>query len=329
MTDRHRREPNNTMLDLELDILKKDIRSAKSSLLYTPSQEVWDEVFDKINKIQESFKTVVYPSRDLRENAWNIFCDLRNKAYEQKRHWNTVQSFSHMEDILQMLDRAMYSAVGAFIVEIVTIGFLKTSKEEMFELQKKLNEAIQYYNEVKQFMHKPQREKVRKKIDEVRQSHNDFWERYREASNQLNVQYAEKQARWKEQMNENKEKARANLDKNITQLEVALDKKEKIEANITKNEENLEKAREALSRFENKRDELQEKIDDSSNNNWIEKAEGWLEEHENKIKNIEEQIERLEGWIEEGEIQLNKQQDYIARIEEWIRQSREKYDKYD
>ena len=59
-----------------------------------------------------------------------------------------------------------------------------------------------------------------------------------------------------------------------------------------------------LERFKSKRDDLQEKIYDSYSDNWKSKAEGWLDEFNDKIRSIEDQIDRIEKWIEEDKEKL-------------------------
>lgn len=79
---------------------------------------------------------------------------------------------------------------------------------------------------------------------------------------------------------------------------------EKLRSNIDKNRERLRKSTDALERCKNHVEELREKIRDAWNDEYIDMAEGWLSEEENRISDIEESIQRIEGWISEDEEKL-------------------------
>jgi hypothetical protein len=80
--------------------------------------------------------------------------------------------------------------------------------------------------------------------------------------------------------------------------------KDKIRANIDKNRESLKKAEEALERCKARQEDIQEKIRNAWNDNFIEMAEGWLSEEEAKETSIENNIQRIEDWISEDEEKL-------------------------
>jgi SMC interacting uncharacterized protein involved in chromosome segregation len=54
---------------------------------------------------------------------------------------------------------------------------------------------------------------------------------------------------------------------------------------------------------------LQDKIDESSSENWIAKADGYMQEFEDKISDIESSI--------------SDKEDYIARLQSWIDEDEE------
>ena len=67
---------------------------------------------------------------------------------------------------------------------------------------------------------------------------------------------------------------------------------------IGKLENDLERKRQHL-------DELHEKLSDARSDSYQERVEGWIEEEESFIENIEAQLERVNGWIQEDSRTLN------------------------
>lgn len=77
-----------------------------------------------------------------------------------------------------------------------------------------------------------------------------------------------------------------------------------VKVNIEKNHERLDKANQAYESCKKHVDELKEQIANSTNEEWIVRATGWVSELEVKIVDIEKSIERITGWIKEGEDKL-------------------------
>lgn len=186
------------------------------------------------------------------------------------------------------LRSADYDMCSDFLIgNILTIGLLKVTPDEMKAKAKQLAETMTHFKLVKNEMTKEHKAEVFKRIMEVRQNHDGFWGQYKRYQEERSKVYEEKQRAWQEKQ------------------ERGIQIKERIERNIENNEEKLVKAREALDRFERNREELQDKIYDSRSDNWRSKAEGWLDEIDAKIRDIESQIARIENWIEEDRGKLH------------------------
>ncbi len=78
------------------------------------------------------------------------------------------------------------------------------------------------------------------------------------------------------------------------------------EANLAKNREKLAELLEKEARMAERASELEDQIASAWNDDWRERAEGWLEELEEKLRSLREFIERVEGWIEEDEEKLSR-----------------------
>lgn len=110
--------------------------------------------------------------------------------------------------------------------------------------------------------------------------------------------------KWKERYAQRQEEKRAKSERHEAWKERKADWENRVRENLAKNEAKLEKAEAALVKCQAHADETREKIDTAYNDSFKERAQGWLEEEEERIKSIEESIERLKGWIEEDERKL-------------------------
>ncbi len=78
----------------------------------------------------------------------------------------------------------------------------------------------------------------------------------------------------------------------------------RVKANLESNYERNRKATDALRRMRNHADDLRDKISSAWNDDFRDRAYGWLSETENKIRDIEDSIRRIEDWIREDEEKL-------------------------
>lgn len=275
-----------TEVDSKINELSVKIERVQP-IFSTPSQSDWNDLFKLCENINENFKHVRYPTKMERDNAWQRFFNLRDKAYKVRHKQIEDRSEKHYDELMRQLKGLDYDKLADKLVgEIMTFGLGKATAEEMKRKGKHLGDSGAYFKSVKNEMNREHKTKVFERILDIRKSHDEFWSEYKSHQAEKAKIYEEKQRAWKEKQERSREI------------------KEKIESNISSNESKRDNAREALSRFERKRDELQEKIYDSHSDDWKEKAEGWLDEFNEKIQSIEEQIERYDKWIEEDKEKL-------------------------
>jgi chromosome segregation ATPase len=240
-------------------------------------QDEWDEIFTLSAEISQDFKKVRYPTRQEREDAWQKYFDLRDKAFKEKKEQLEQKSGQHYKELMSQLNSADYSALGDFIAS--AIPHLAVTVQEMKERGRALAEAAKLFKSVKHEMTNEDKTLIHTKITEVRENHDEFWEKYKSYQEERNSIYQDKQEKGKEI-------------------------KARIEANTEANKDKLEQAEESLEKLERQKSKLEDDIDESTSENWKSKAEGWLDECNDKIKSKEEYIERLKKWIEEGEDKL-------------------------
>ncbi len=234
----------------------------------------WRPVWNLAREIQEAFRTVRYPTTELRQASWNRFFELRSEASQRadrEREWVNIHSEKHRDDILFECRGLEYSRLTDMI-----FFFDPTTVEEMKEAGRRLGHAMSMLKEHKHKMLREHKQECFDRFQEIKESHEIFWEDYRKTRDLRRQEYLERR-----------------------QATIA-----KIEANLEKNEDQLEKARAAPAHAEERIAQLREKIDSTNSEKWRDIWSGWLEEAERKAEDIEEHIERIRGWIDEGQRKL-------------------------
>jgi len=282
-------------LDKKIENLDSAINFA-SGLFNSFNPYKWKEIFDLCEEIHQDFKTIRYPTKELRSIAWQKFFDLRDKAFQEKNKQIKGLSSTRKNEIYDMLQYTEYDWLGDLLIgKILSFGLLETKVEDMKWAGSKLKEAGAYFKSVKLEMTREDKAEVFLRISDIRSSHNLFWSRYKEISqvNYERVKIEREKAR--------QEKQRDWEDKQEKSRRI----KNRIENNISKNKENLNKATKALEKIKDSRRNLRDKISESYSDNWKRKAEGWLDEMDDKINDIEASVERIRSWIAEDQNKLD------------------------
>lgn len=272
--------------DLDKKIRQLDSGISSAQGMFTGStREDWKSVFDLMKEIQSDFNNKVkYPTRDEREVAWQKFCLLRTEAHEKSKQNTAERSDYRMIEINRELRAADWDAMSDEFGDMITFYTAVTTKETMKEKGQHLHEAGQLLSRYKHEMTGEHKQEVFERINRIREQHNIFWGRVREANEEKQKIWEQKQSEFEER----KENA-----------------KESIRRNIEDNKERLRKAQNALEKAKNHRSELEDQISSAWSDGFRERAEGWLDEENDRIADIEESIDRIEGWIEEGRSRLN------------------------
>lgn len=273
-------------LNKKIDRLESLVFRASNVLSYD-----WQNIQDGIGlcrEIQEDFKKKIrYPTKAERDEAWQKFFNLREELYGIKRKAAESRSDEHRREINSYLKDADYWYAADQLFDVFTFDLMKTSKEGMIWKGQQLRQAGILLTQYKLEMLAEHKADIHERIVSIRQEHDKFWDRYKACNEERQKVREEKRRAWEEGQ-ARRENAR-----------------ERIKANIEKNRENLDKARDALERQKQRRRDLEDQIASAWSDGFRERAEGWLDECNEKISDIEDSIDRIKGWIDDGESRLS------------------------
>lgn len=277
-----------TYEDLNKKISRLESRVSSASNIFGYDSSSINDAIELCKEIQEDFKKKIrYPTKAERDDAWQKFFDLREDVYRIKREASESKSKEHYREINGYLRDADYSKWADEIGDVITFFLMPTTKETMKWKGQQLREAGNLLKKYKHEMIGEHKSEIHERIVSIRQEHDKFWERYRDYQQEKQQIYEQKKQAWEEGQ-ARREQA-----------------KERIRANIEKNKESLRKAEDALERQKQHRRKLEDDISSAYSDSFRERAEGWLDECNDKISDIEDSINRLESWIQEGKDKLN------------------------
>ncbi len=245
----------------------------------------WRPIWALCKEIQATFRGYKgFETREQHQQAWERFSQLRNRAShlaDIEKEKFAAQSNQLKENILSETRSAYWSMSADFLVGSV-LGH--TTVEEMKDLQRQLKDAGRRLSENKRLMTRSDKEECFHAIQEARESHDGFWEKYkelreerREASERKREEFERKRSEW--------------IDR--------------VRANIRKNQGKLEKAEHALEHTRDRIRDIEDKLSETTSEKWERIFSEWLDEAHSKEQDIEESIERIARWISEDEEKLN------------------------
>ena len=235
----------------------------------------WKRFWNYAKQIQEKFNSgVKFPSKEERQIAWTKFNSLRNEASRRSEIEKThIESSSKelRDEIFSICSDTKYVPVYD-----VLFFFDKANTWQVKKWQEYVRKAGQKLSDNKHKMLGRHKQECWELIQEIRESHQLFWDKHNEA--------------WEERKRNNESKKQEFIDR--------------INRNIVKNKHNLEKANDALERQESRLSDLQYKLSDTESDKWRGIFSEWISECEDKIYDIKNSIERISGWIDEDEEKL-------------------------
>lgn len=234
-------------------------------------------VWDKAREIQAGFNGGVrFPTPQTRQAAWERFNAQRDEAsrvFDEQKEQIRDRSRKRRDDILSEADSAMYDPMTD-----VMFFFDRTTVEEMKVKAGQLKEAFARLSGYKHEMLGEHKQECHERLQEVRESHDLWWSRYKEAQGQRHT---------------GRQEARES-------------KKERIQTNLDKNRERLLDTEERLERIRANVEENRDKLAETSSEKWIDLYTEWIEDGEADVEKTEEWINTLHEWVRQGEEQLDE-----------------------
>ncbi len=200
---------------------------------------------------------------------------------------------------------------------------------ELFEDQKsklkfqseELQKVWELFNSEKHNLIQPDKDIAYQALKEAQSRLNEAWGKYKETrKNTIDEINEGKRKRREVWINKVKENIKSNEQK-VSKAENALERKRQ---NLENNQQKVVKAENALERKHQHRDELYEKLDNATNNSYIERVEGWIEENSESIQDIEEQLDRYKSWIQEDMSSIQDIEEQLDRYKSWIQEDMDK-----
>lgn len=246
----------------------------------------WRPIWALCQSIQTTFSTFCeYASRQDKDAAWRRFQALRVEASrraEVERQQVSEDSEALRREIIREA-RACYWSLSADAFIGPFLG--ETTVEEMKALQARLNDAGRKLSDNKTRMTGADKEECFQAIQDSRESHDRFWQKYgeyreerRAASQHRREEFERKRSEW--------------IDR--------------VHANIASNREKVRKAQGALDRVRAHIEETETKLANTTSEKWTTIFSEWLEKDHEKESEIEESVERIRGWIEDDEGKLRQ-----------------------
>lgn len=229
-----------------------------------PKKRNYSSFWEQVKKINVLFKELKPLSSRDREDLWNKCSSLCASVKEEfefhnkKRYDESYNKYAHIHEFLYT-----YCMVDCFPNY--------PRRERLIENGKNLKKAREMVQENNWCMIPEHRQMIFKEIQEIQQSHDLWWEKFRSEGQRKRLDF--------------ESKVKANLEKNYSRHSSATDALKRVRANA---------------------DELRSKIASGGSHEWIERWSGWLSESEDKIRDIERSIQEIDAWIEEDEKKLNR-----------------------
>lgn len=283
----------------------------------------WKAIWKQIGETGKAFKETLYPSRDDKNAAWDRYQlavvavrERQTAHFEEKsaRRDFFKRSESHMYKIMSLADGAKPpSGLEDVILMLATgglYGIAKVALDAMFgesdvekrRLQQRsaaLKEANAYFSENKAEMvgqHKQQAFRYIQPIRERLQSDWEAWQQHRdEIYAERKRQHEERHAAWEERQ----EKRRA--------WEARREEwRAKQEGFIEAQGERIDRLENALDRKRDHLRDLEDKRAGAWNDDFRDRVDGWIDECESAIRDIEEKLDIARAKRDDAQRRLNE-----------------------
>lgn len=253
---------NATYLRNEIDDLYRILSEERQ--ISDPYKRNYAKFWKTVKEINYLFKTLKPLSQEDRKKLWEYFSGLCISVKEESES----SAKSHTQISLNRYEEINYYLTNAWLLVDSILHY--PSIKELVESGQNLKRAGELLHDYKNEMLPEHKQDIFKKMQEIRNIQEEWWEKVRERRVQNRLKF-----------------------------------ESHVKENLEKNYDRHRSATDALHRIQSNADELRSKIASAWNDEWAERASGWLAEDEDKIRDIEKYIEQIEAWIDEDERKLH------------------------
>ncbi|HUM77813.1 MAG TPA: hypothetical protein PLP43_05255 [Methanoculleus sp.] len=275
----------------------------------------WKEVWNEIKSINQAFKGSKFPTVRKRQAAWDrfqtIIAEVKASQERAKEEFTArvSESNSHLSEILSLARRATPSSesddvflaliTGGLSIVITQVldailGPFDDRKFELIACSKTMGEGWAYLSRNKGRMSGRDKQEAFEALTRASEALNVAWDEWKRARSAVIERYhAEKQAAW--------ETRQARRREAIAKKEAWEERTRENIANLTDRLDSLESA---LDRRQRNLSKLEEMRDSAWSDSYRDRVEGWIDEENERISDIQSTIDRVKGWIAEMEAKL-------------------------
>lgn len=310
-------------------------------------KEDFAELRQKMNEAFEIIKQHRWPSKEVKNTAWEKFNSLREQLKEKENNFygnirekitkridhsseltdkilNTIDACdpdSPLEGLLDLLGKLALYAIGiGFLFDF--FDWLTGSKNDKPEnplriKSQSLKDIRKFINDNKDDITREDKQKIFSRLDTVQSDLNRAWDDYKE-------QKESKKHEWERKQREFLAKLESRLANQIAFKNKLEGIEEKQQNFLDKLEKRLTNQQDYLKKQEDRLEDLEDKYNDAYSDSFRDKVSGWIEEAKEKISEIENDIEQLEEKIREVENDIEELPDKITNLENDIEELEEK-----
>ncbi|MEY4927825.1 MAG: hypothetical protein RI894_2261 [Bacteroidota bacterium] len=249
--------------------------------------------YEPIMQLAEHTKSLMrgvrFSNKEEREAKYDRVQQLQTETKDYRRILLGATSEIAFNSLAQKIKACKHDPKKDVFYTEPSFDGLKIASENMKRRQADLRDVISEFSLLKVEMNADDKGKVIVLLDEVRATHNAFWEVHHIAFEDL------KKAKDKEY-----------ADKHQVYLSKQEAFKARLADNIKRNQERLFKATEFRNKQEEQIISLKNKLVDTESGIYADRLNSWLAEAEKKVQEGNEQIERLKKFIEEDNLKLEE-----------------------
>ena len=268
---------------------------ADMDYFFGASKKNWGDIWERIREVGGAFKETRYPTRHEKDCAWSLFQSVvervKNAQSEEQQKWENKRQSSiiHKNKILSCIYRP--NALSGGISDLI----IAASRDELVDASSALKYGWTLLGSYKDEMLGRDKQECFQALSDAQSKLNQAWDHYKSAKQSA---HEAQQRAWEEKQRVYEEKQRAYEEKHQAW-------QQRVEDNIGKLESRLDKLNDIRRSKESHISELQGNISyGNCSDNYRDRVEGWIDEEEGKLRDIDEQISQVEGWLSEARSKL-------------------------